>query len=187
MSLLQAYLRNPRTQRALSRRPGEKGFSLIELVVVVAVLAILSAIAIPNFSNISAKAAHSSAKTTLSTIAKECATKFANNESGAQYASITGGNGVYYNSTEASSTARLCGSQAVPNIVCAYVMASSSDLPAASYCVGADGSKPVGALSAIQNTAATPVGLRAPATPASWLPGTMTAAEASAAANAIAW
>jgi len=38
MSLLQAYLQNPRTRRTLSRKPGEKGFSLIELVVVIAVL-----------------------------------------------------------------------------------------------------------------------------------------------------
>ena len=55
MSLLQAYLRNPKTQRVLSRKPGHKGFSLIELVVVVAVLAILSAIAIPSFTSINKK------------------------------------------------------------------------------------------------------------------------------------
>ena len=52
MSLLQAYLRNPRTQRVLSRKPGEKGFSLIELVVVIAVLAVLIVIALPNFQGV---------------------------------------------------------------------------------------------------------------------------------------
>ena len=77
MSLLQAYLRSPRTQRALSRKPGEKGFSLIELVVVVAVLAILSAIAIPSFTSISEKARAAAASNTLAQIAKECATKIA--------------------------------------------------------------------------------------------------------------
>ena len=46
MTQLQAYLATPKIQRVLKTRPGEEGFSLIELVVVVAVLAILSAIAI---------------------------------------------------------------------------------------------------------------------------------------------
>ena len=83
MSLLQAYLRNPKTQRVLSRKPGDKGFSLIELVVVVAVLAILAAIAIPSFTSINDKAKASAAANTLAQIAKECAVKDANNELGA--------------------------------------------------------------------------------------------------------
>ena len=48
MSLFR-YLSNPRTQRVLTRKPGEKGFSLIELVVVIAMLAVLIVIALPNF------------------------------------------------------------------------------------------------------------------------------------------
>jgi prepilin-type N-terminal cleavage/methylation domain-containing protein len=80
MSLLQAYLQKPSTQRVLSRKPGEKGFSLIELVVVVAVLAILAAIAIPAFTSINDNAAQAAAKNTIAQIAKECAVKKANNE-----------------------------------------------------------------------------------------------------------
>ena len=82
MTLLKAYLKNPKTQKVLSKKPGEEGFSLIELVVVVAVLAVLSAIAIPNFTNISNKARASSASTTLATIVKECAAKIADAGSG---------------------------------------------------------------------------------------------------------
>lgn len=82
MSLLQAYLHSPKTRRVLSRKPGEKGFSLIELVVVVAVLAVLAAIAIPSFTSISEKARASAASNTVAQIAKECATKIADTGSG---------------------------------------------------------------------------------------------------------
>ena len=78
MSLLQAYLRTPRAKRALSLKPGDKGFSLIELVVVVAVLAILAAIAIPSFTSINDDARVTGAKTTLANLAKECAVKLVN-------------------------------------------------------------------------------------------------------------
>ena len=72
MSLLQAYLKNPRTRRALSRKPGEKGFSLIELVVVIAVLAILIVIALPNFQGVTDDAALSAGKKYLVDAFAEC-------------------------------------------------------------------------------------------------------------------
>ena len=72
MSLLKAYLRNPRTQRALSRKPGDKGFSLIELVVVIAVLAVLIVVALPNFQGVTDDAAASSGKKYLADAVTEC-------------------------------------------------------------------------------------------------------------------
>ena len=77
MTALQAYLQNSKTCKVLSKRPGEAGFSLIELVVVVAVLAILSAIAIPAFTSINNKARASAASNTIATIAKKCAADYA--------------------------------------------------------------------------------------------------------------
>jgi len=80
MTALQAYLQNSKTRKVLSKKPGEAGFSLIELVVVVAVLAILAAIAIPAFTSIQDNANQAAAKNTIAQIAKECAVKKANNE-----------------------------------------------------------------------------------------------------------
>ncbi|MCB4389096.1 prepilin-type N-terminal cleavage/methylation domain-containing protein [Synechococcus sp. MU1617] len=77
MSLLQAYLRNPKTQRVLSRKPGDKGFSLIELVVVVAVLAILAAIAVPAFMGMNEQAADAAMDANLKNAYKECAFQIA--------------------------------------------------------------------------------------------------------------
>ena len=82
MHALKAYLANPKVKQALKRRPGDKGFSLIELVVVVAVLAVLAAIAIPSFTNISEKSKATAAMNTMATVAKECATKIADAGSG---------------------------------------------------------------------------------------------------------
>ena len=93
MTPLQAYLNSPRARRALSKKPGEEGFSLIELVVVVAVLAVLSAIAIPNFTNISNKARASAAASTVATIVKECAAKIADTGSGSFRAPTLNGYG----------------------------------------------------------------------------------------------
>ena len=77
MTILSAYLSRSKVKKVLSLKPGEEGFSLIELVVVVAVLAILSAVAIPQFTNISSKARAAAASNTVATIAKECAAKIA--------------------------------------------------------------------------------------------------------------
>ena len=84
MTLIQAYLNSPKIRKTLSKRPGEEGFSLIELVVVVAVLAVLSAIAIPSFMSIADKARSAAAANTVATVAKECAVKITNDSSSTQ-------------------------------------------------------------------------------------------------------
>ena len=89
MTSFQAYLSSPRARKALSKKPGEEGFSLIELVVVVAVLAVLSAIAIPSFMSISDKARSAAAANTVATVAKECAVKITNDSATTQtYAAV---------------------------------------------------------------------------------------------------
>lgn len=109
MNLLKAYLSTPRAQRALTRKPGDQGFSLIELVVVVAVLAILSAIAIPSFTSINAKARASAATQTIATVAKECAVKYANGEAAPTFAPVNlDGYTSFTTITSGVSSANLC-------------------------------------------------------------------------------
>ena len=81
MNLLLAYVGSPRFRKAMRSKPGQKGFSLIELIIAVAVIAILSAAVLPQFANQSLKAANATAKDIIGNAVKECGAKMANNNS----------------------------------------------------------------------------------------------------------
>ena len=79
MSILENYLKSIKVQKVLNTKPGEEGFSLVELVVVIAVLAILSAVAIPAFVGVAANARASAVKNGLVNGVKECVVRAADN------------------------------------------------------------------------------------------------------------
>ena len=119
MSLLKAYLHKPSTQRVLNSKPGDKGFSLIELVVVVAVLAILAAIAVPQFSQMNERAANAAAQTNLKNAFKEC-TYALNMGNTLTYSEFT--DDAYFSYTSGTS----CGTAASPATLSATTTASHS-------------------------------------------------------------
>lgn len=97
MNALLIYASNPRVKQVLNRRPGDQGFSLIELVVVVAVLAVLAAIAIPAFNGVQEEGRKSAAKSAIATAAKECvASATQNGSSGAAHTALNDGNGLTF-------------------------------------------------------------------------------------------
>ena len=79
MTILENYLKSLKVQKVLNTKPGEEGFSLVELVVVIAVLAILSAVAIPAFVGVQANARASAVKNALVNGVKECVVRAADN------------------------------------------------------------------------------------------------------------
>lgn len=105
MSLLKAYLQQPKVQKVLSSKPQDAGFSLIELVVVVAVLAILAAIAIPQFSQLSDDARLNSTKSIIANMYKECEFNKARKGTGTHSEQTDGTpNGVWWNSVAKTET-----------------------------------------------------------------------------------
>ena len=72
MTVIENFLKTKKVQKALTTKPGEEGFSLVELVVVIAVLAILSAVAVPAFVGVQANARASAVKNGLANGVKEC-------------------------------------------------------------------------------------------------------------------
>ena len=81
MAILENYLKSIKVQKVLNTKPGEEGFSLVELVVVIAVLAILSAVAIPAFVGVQANARAAAVKNGLVNGVKECVVRSADNKS----------------------------------------------------------------------------------------------------------
>ena len=79
MTLLENFLKTKKAQKVLTTKPGEEGFSLVELVVVIAVLAILSAVAVPAFVGVQANARASAVKNGLANGIKECVVRDADN------------------------------------------------------------------------------------------------------------
>ena len=88
MHILDNYLKSKRVQKALTTKPGEEGFSLVELVIVIAVLAILSAVAIPAFNNVQDNAKASAVQNGLVNGLKECAVRDAENEDDLTFDSV---------------------------------------------------------------------------------------------------
>ena len=88
MTTFENYLKSKRVQKALTTKPGEEGFSLVELVVVIAVLAILSAVAIPAFNNVQDNAKASAVQNGLVNGLKECAVRDAENETDLTFNSV---------------------------------------------------------------------------------------------------
>ena len=130
MLAFQSYLSNSRVREILKKKPGEEGFSLIELVVVVAVLAILAAIAIPSFTSLNAEAKVAGAKTTLANLAKECAVKLVDSDPTNTYTAATyAPNG--FTLTATTGSLGTCASNDVYQLA-----ASANDLPTFIYNAG---------------------------------------------------
>jgi prepilin-type N-terminal cleavage/methylation domain-containing protein len=94
MNLLEIFLNSKKVQKTLITKPGEEGFSLVELVVVIAVLAVLSAVAVPAFVGVTANARASAVKNGLVNGVKECVVRDADSQT-TKYADVQSYAGNY--------------------------------------------------------------------------------------------
>lgn len=94
MNLFEIFLKSKKVQKTLITKPGEEGFSLVELVVVIAVLAVLSAVAVPAFVGVQANARASAVKNGLVNGIKECVVRDADDQSTA-YGDVQSFKGSY--------------------------------------------------------------------------------------------
>ena len=125
MSILQEYLKSKRVQKALNTKPGEEGFSLVELVVVIAVLAILSAVAIPAFVGVQANARASAVQNGLVNGIKECVVRAADRKSTLFADAQSFSNANAFQGYTVSVTSTVVNGVAVPSTSCHSALATA--------------------------------------------------------------
>ena len=131
MTLLENYLKSKKVQKILTTKPGEEGFSLVELVVVIAVLAILSAVAIPAFNGVQANARASAVKNGLVNGVKECVILQSDNRAIAPFSVVQSWPGNYTGYTVTNWT----GGGRVNSCYNAYATADAANAQEADFAI----------------------------------------------------
>ena len=125
---------------------GDRGFTLIELMIVVAIIGILAAIAIPNFMTYQAKARQSEAKVNLGGVFTTATSYFAENNTFSVSANALGykpaGNvryAIYYGTTGAAGSIVVPGTQNKITAPCSTVAPAVAPVPAGATGGGLNG------------------------------------------------